>query len=71
MLWTDVNAFIDQFLSFWKSQSWPLHSKSNISTTTSATTTIDTPLEGLLIAHLLMKSVTQNLFKRLRYMVLS
>ena len=36
--------------SSWKAQSWPSYSKINISTTTSATTTIKTPLEGLLIA---------------------
>ena len=37
--------FIDGFFSFQKAQVWPSHSKSNISTTTSATTTLDTPLE--------------------------
>ena len=37
--------FIDQFPGFWRTQSWPSHSKSNISVITSATTTIDTPLE--------------------------
>ena len=43
--WLRSEPFINGFFSFKKAQVWPSHSKSNISTTTSATTTLDTPLE--------------------------
>ena len=47
------------------------NSQGNISTTTSPITTTDTPLERSSIAHPIAKSSTQNLLKRLSYIVLS
>ena len=64
-------ALIDRFFSFWKAQTSPSHSKSNISTTTSAATTIDKPLERS--AHCASDDEKRNTkpFKCLRYTFMS
>ena len=66
-----LNPLSTDFSASRKAQVWPSHSKSNISTTTSATTTLDTPLERSSHCASNNEKYYENLFKRLRYIVLS